>query len=166
MPYHIDLGGAPANEPCAQLGQTPDFAAVNAFEVSAYRLAVIALHGLPPSGCRLASYANRHDFGTYRTLVLHIDDEADPAVAAYAEAVDEGLSSWISACFSPPVDYDGSIASIPRRDPAELAIGALLVSRPLPDGTFAVPGFETVHTNLSSAFPAAAEAARARLAGN
>jgi hypothetical protein len=164
MPYHIDLGGAPANEPCAQLGHTPDFAAVNLFEVNAYMLAVIALHGLPPKGCRLAPYANAHDFGTYRTLVLHIDDEADETVAAYAEAVEEGLSSWISACFSPPVEYDGCIATIPRREHSEVLIGALLVSRPRPDGTFAIPDFERVHTNLTAAFPEAAEAARARLA--
>jgi hypothetical protein len=164
MSYHIDLGGAPANERCAQLGHTPDFAAVNAFEVSAYRLAVIALHGLPPEGCRLAAYANHHDFGIYRTLVLHIDDEADAHVAAYAEAVEEGLSSWISACFSPPVEYDGCVATIPRREATELLIGALLVSRPRPDGTFAIPDFERVHTNLTAAFPEAAEAARARLA--
>ena len=25
MPYFVDIGGTPANEPCAQLGQTPNF---------------------------------------------------------------------------------------------------------------------------------------------
>ena len=35
MPITIDLGGAPANEDCAQLGHTPDFAAVNRLEVDA-----------------------------------------------------------------------------------------------------------------------------------
>jgi hypothetical protein len=35
MSYIIDIGGAPANEDCAQLGQTPDFETVNTFEVFA-----------------------------------------------------------------------------------------------------------------------------------
>lgn len=164
MSYQIDLGGAPACEPCAQLGHTPDFHDVNAFEVFAYKLAIIALHGMPPQGCRLTAYSNHHDFGTYRTLVLRIENEADPAVVAYAEAVEEGLDSWVSACFSPPVEYDGSIATIPRRDPEELVIGALIASRPSPDGTFAIADFATIHANLSSSFPNLAEAAHARLA--
>ena len=45
MPDIIDLGGAPAEEDCAQLGRTPDFEAVNAYEVFAYKLAIIARYG-------------------------------------------------------------------------------------------------------------------------
>ena len=59
MPDIIDLGGAPAEAECAQLGQTANFAAVNAFEVEAYRLAIVARYGLPPAGCRLAELARR-----------------------------------------------------------------------------------------------------------
>ncbi len=33
----IDLGGAPANEDCAQLGHTPDFERLNRLEVATYR---------------------------------------------------------------------------------------------------------------------------------
>jgi len=36
----IDLGGAPANEDCAQLGHTPDFERLNRLEVAAYRAAM------------------------------------------------------------------------------------------------------------------------------
>ena len=82
----IDLGGAPANEDCAQLGQTPDFDTVNAHEVFAYKLAIIARFGEPPAGCRLKPLANRHDFGTYRTLSLRIDDEDDEQVGACGSA--------------------------------------------------------------------------------
>jgi hypothetical protein len=82
MSYIIDIGGAPANEDCAQLGQTPDFEAVNTFEVLAYKLAIIARHGMPPAGCKLGPHTNRHDFGVYRTLALHIEDEEDEAVQA------------------------------------------------------------------------------------
>ncbi|WP_334001086.1 hypothetical protein [Sphingomonas aurantiaca] len=119
MSYIIDIGGAPANEDCAQLGQTPDFEAVNTFEVLAYKLAIIARHGMPPAGCKLGPHTNRHDFGVYRTLALHIEDEEDEAVQAYAEAVEEGLGSWLEAGFTPPVIYAGSVATIERLDHVE-----------------------------------------------
>lgn len=125
MPYTIDIGAAPANAECAQLGQTPDFERVNRYEIAAYRLAIIAVHGAPPSGCSLKAQANRHDFGTYRTLILQIEDDAAPEAQAYAEAVEDGLSSWLEACISPPVIYDGSRATIERPCPDDLAIGAL-----------------------------------------
>mgnify|MGYP000999456394 CR=1 FL=1 len=44
MPHIFDLGGAPANEECAQLGQTIDFEAANTLEVMTYKLAIIARH--------------------------------------------------------------------------------------------------------------------------
>lgn len=164
MSYIIDIGGAPANEDCAQVRKTPDFETVNRFEVLAYKLAIIARHGTPPEGCRLTTHANRHDFGTYRTLALQIDAEDDAAVQTYAEAVEEGLGSWLEAGFSPPVAYEGSVASIDRSDPSELVIGALLTTRPNPDGTFAIPAFKVLHGNLAAAFPDQAEIARQRLA--
>lgn len=163
MPYFIDLGGAPAREECAQLGRTPDFEDVNAFEVAAYEIGIIARFGAPPAGCRLAALANRHDFGTYRTLVLHVENELDEAVRTYADQVEEGLGSWLEVGIAPPVSYKGAIASIPRRDRAELVIGAMLATRPDPDGSFAIPDFAVLHRHLSDAFPADAEVARARL---
>ena len=164
MPYDIDLGGAPANEDCAQLGHTPDFAEVNRFEVFAYKLALIARFGLPPDGCQLVGHNNHHDFGTYRTLVLRIECEADPSVRAYATAIEDGLGSWVEAGFSPPIQYDDGIASIPQRDPCELVIGALLTTRADERGRFPLPDFEIVHRNLAGAFPDQAAIANERLA--
>ena len=60
-----DLGGTPANEPCAQLGQTDDFSRLNRLEVECYRAAITARFGAPPEGCTLVILTNRHDFGTY-----------------------------------------------------------------------------------------------------
>jgi hypothetical protein len=163
MSYIIDIGGAPANEDCAQLGQTPNFETVNTFEVFAYKLAIIACHGMPPAGCKLGPHTNRHDFGVYRTLALHIDREDDDAVQAYAEAVEEGLGSWIEAGFTPPVIYAGPVATIERPDHVELVIAALLTTRPNPDGTFPIAAFATLHGNLAAAFPQQAYTARQRL---
>jgi len=163
LSYTIDIGAAPANAECAQLGQTPDFERVNRFEIDAYRIAIIAIHGLPPEGCRLTSKPNQHDFGTYRTLVLQIDNENDTAVSAYAEAVEDGLDNWHDAGMAPPIDYDGVVARIPRPQLDEVVIGALLTTRPAADGRFAIPHFETLHNNLAAAFPECAESAQARL---
>lgn len=163
MPYIVDIGGAPANEPCVQLGQTHRFDLLNKLEVLAYKYAIIARYGEPPAGCRLSGLANRHDFGTYTTLVLHVENEVDEAVADYAERVEEGLGTWLEAGFRAPVTYDDATAVEVRDDPIELLVGALHVTRPGPDGRFPVPDFETLHHNLTAAFPGAAEIARARL---
>ena len=163
MPYIVDIGGAPANEPCAQLGQTQRFDLLNKLEVLAYKYAIIARYGEPPAGCRLSGLANRHDFGTYTTLVLHVENELDEAVADYAERVEEGLGTWLEAGFRAPVTYDDATAVEIRDDPIELLVGALHVTRPGPDGRFPIPDFETLHRNLTTAFPGEAEIARARL---
>ena len=163
MPYFVDIGGAPANEDCAQLGHTPDFDAVNRLEVLAYKFAIIARYGEPPAGCRLAGRANCHDFGTYRTLVLHVENERDEAVRTYMLQVEDGLASWIEAGFHPPVTYDDGVATVVRDDPAEIVIGALTTTRPEADGRFPVADFATLHANLARAFPREAEIARARI---
>ena len=157
MPIILDLGGAPANEDCAQLGHTNDFQRINQFEVHAYRIALIAVHGLPPQGCQLRPYINHHDFGMYRTLVLEIAADAPIAEArCYANKVEDGLSSWTEACISPPITYDGEIATIARASREELVLGALMTTRPRPDGAFPLTAFETIHSNLAAAFPAEA----------
>ena len=46
--WTLDLGGAPWNEDCAQIGHTPNFDLVNTAEAMLYRAALIAVAGLPP----------------------------------------------------------------------------------------------------------------------
>ena len=99
-------------------------------------------------------------------VVFDMCDVDSAKFAAYAEAVEGGLGSWIEAAITCPVEYDGTVASIPRPELDEVTIGAILTTRPRADGRFAIPAFETIHTNLSAAFPKLAEAARARLAGD
>ena len=160
----IDLGGAPANEDCAQLGHTPDFERLNRLEVATYRAGLIARFGPPPDGCALITLTNAHDFGVYYTLGLKVDAGAarrDHAVAAFAENVQDGLATWIEAGFAPPVRYDDGEA--PKADRAsidDIVMGALLATRPGPDGRFAIPDFEILHRNLAAAYPRSAEAAQ------
>ena len=160
----IDLGGAPANEDCAQLGHTPDFERLNRLEVAAYRAAIIGRFGPPPDGCTLVSVTNRHDFGVYYSLGLKVDAAAyrrNPAVAAYTEAAQDGLESWVEAGFAPPVRYeDGAAPTIDRDRIDDIVTGALLATRPKADGRFAIPDFEILHRNLAAAYPTSAEAAK------
>ncbi len=163
----IDLGGAPGHEDCAQLGHTPDFERLNRLEVAAYRAAVIARFGPPPDGCALVFITNRHDFGIYRTLGLKVDVGAyrrDPSVAAYVEAAQDGLASWVEAGFAPPVRYDDGRAPAVDRDRIDdIVMGALLATRPDPLGRFPIPDFEILHRNLAAAYPRCAEAANRSL---
>ncbi|AIT82550.1 DUF4304 domain-containing protein [Novosphingobium lubricantis] len=160
----IDLGGAPANEDCAQLGHTPHFERLNRLEVAAYRAAIIARFGPPPEGCALVTVTNRHDFGVYCSLGLKVDAGAyrrNPAVAAYTEAAQDGLASWTEAGFAPPVRYeDGNAPTIDRDRIDDIVTGALIATRPNGDGRFAIPDFEILHRNLAAAYPASAEAAQ------
>ncbi|MCF8707001.1 hypothetical protein [Rhizorhapis sp. SPR117] len=162
----IDLGGAPANEDCAQLGHSPDFERLNRLEVAVYRAAIIARFGPPPEGCALVSITNRHDFGIYRTLGLRVDGivARRELAAAYIAAVEDGLGSWIEAGFVPPVRYDdGSVPVIERDHIDDIVTGALIATRPAASGRFAIPDFEILHRNLAAAYPRSAEAARALL---
>ena len=60
--------------------------------------------------------------------------------------------------------YADSEPPIVERDRINAIVtGALLATRPGPDGRFAVPDFETLHRNLAAAYPASAKAANAFL---
>ncbi|QOT74533.1 hypothetical protein H5V43_21930 (plasmid) [Sphingobium fuliginis] len=165
----IDLGGAPANEDCAQLGHTPDFDRLNRLEVATYRAALIARFGPPPAGCELVSLTNRHDFGVYRTLGLKVDAGAarrDKAVAAYEEVVQNGLESWIEAGFVSPARYrDGELPAVERDRIDDIVTAVLISTRPHPDGNFPIPAFEILHRNLMAAYPRSVEAANRTISG-
>lgn len=156
MTYTVEIGAAPINEDCAQLGQTEDFEAINRLEVRLYRAAIIARYGVPPEGVTLRAKANAHDFGTYRELVAEIDDSAknDPAAADYLTQVEDGLFSWLSAGFAPPIIYGpGRSADLGGRTFDDIIRGAMMTTRPQPDGTFFPHDNETLHANLRAGFP-------------
>jgi hypothetical protein len=163
----FDIGAAPANEDCAQLGQLDDFERLNRLEVDAYRAAIQARFGMPPEGCALVRVRNPHDFGVYLTLGLKVwSCAADrPEVAAYLEAVENGLGSWVEAGFTAPVRYEGDAPTADRRASIdEVVLGALMTIRPDPSGRFPIPDFAILHGNLAQAYPDCAELARARIA--
>lgn len=156
MTYTVEIGAAPINEECAQLGQTKDFEAINRLEIRLYRAAIIARYGVPPEGVTLRAKANAHDFGTYRELVAEVSDAVkdDPAVAEYIAQVEDGLFSWLCAGFAPPVRYKpGGIADSEGRTFDQIVAGAVMTTRPKPDGSFFPPDNKTLHDNLCAGFP-------------
>ena len=166
MSRFIEIGAAPANADCAQVGQTADFDKINRLEVRLYAAAIQARYGAPPTGCTLEPVINRHDFGNYLTLALKVDDfhEDQPAVIGYVEAVADGLGSWLEAGLAPPIRYlaDGS-ATTDGRDFDDLIMGALRTTRPGPDGTWPIAEFAVLHTNLTTIFPTHADAVRQQM---
>ena len=152
--YTIDLGGAPWGEDCAQIGHTPNFANVNRAEVALYRAALIALLGEPPEGIELRSCANRHDFGTYRTLEALVDPGRDDGShAAYIEQLETGIERWFHAGFAPPSAPQLENATAIAKFCTDAIRGAINTTRPLPAGDFFPAEFQTLNGNLRAAFP-------------
>ncbi|WP_066722014.1 hypothetical protein [Sphingomonas pituitosa] len=166
MPHIIDIGGTPANENCAQLGQTEDFERLNRLEVAAYKAALIGRFGPPPEGCELVELRNPHDFGRYFTLGIRIADEdaAIAAAASYIEQVENGLGTWLEAGFTAPVSYDDAGNAVQVRELSDVIVSALLITRPTTDGVFAIPENAVVYQNLVDAYPAVAAIAASQLA--
>lgn len=146
----LELGAGPANEPCAQLGCMPDFAAANTLELLTYRAAIVAVNGEPPLPLGFAIVANAHDFGTYRTLWLVSAELPLPAEAqAWFDALEEPVS-WIDAGFPAPVTYDGARAAL--RPFREVIAGTLQITRPREDGSYFPPQNAVLHRNLLAAY--------------
>ena len=147
----FELGAGPANEPCAQLGQTPDFERVNRHELRAFQAAVIAVNGPPPAPLEFAAIANAHDFGTYWTLwIVSQVAVLPPGARRWLDGLDVP-SSWVSAGFPPPVTYAGSSLLCVRPFPDVIA-GALRISRPREDGSFFPPANAVLHRNLEATY--------------
>lgn len=154
----IDLGGAPSNEDCAQLGQTRNFVSINILEIRLYRAAILARYGIPPSPIWLTSGVNHHDFGTYRTLVAEFDEtKLDDAGRDYIREVEDGLRSWIEAGFAPPITYRADrSADTHGLEADDIIHGAMMSTRPNPDGSYFPETNQALHENLKAAFPAVA----------
>lgn len=160
----LDLGGAPAREPCAQVGITTDFGRLNRLELETYEAALIARFGAPPAGCRFEQVDHHHDFGCYLTLALRFDDPGSQAAHRYADAVETGIGTWLEAGFTAPVTYHDAQA-IRVRSLDVTVLGALQVTRPDAHGRFPLAEFATLHANLAAAFPRLAGRHRRRLLG-
>jgi hypothetical protein len=160
----FSIGGAPSGEPCAQTGITSNWATLQQLECTVYRAALIARFGVPPEGARLAIKSHNHDFGSYAQVEIVFDrDDADSV--AYFERVEDGLSTWLEANFSAPVDYDEHAQECvgSRRDAGDVITAALMTSQQLINSGHATDRERDAARYLSAAYPACAAEAASRL---
>jgi hypothetical protein len=166
MPDTIDLSGTPYEEECAQIGRDPGATERSRHEALAYKAALIAALGEPPTGYRFRIRGHEHDFGTYYTAQLVCPDEPDLRNEQYEELAEGGLRHWHQAMMPAPYDYSGGKAEpICQSSPSDAAITrAIIASRPSPDGSFALEMFGQIHARLTSAFPDQAAKATSSIA--
>jgi hypothetical protein len=89
----IDLGCAPSEEDCAQVGRDGYYPRA-CRECRAYLAQLRRLFGDEPDGARLAVTSNPHDFGTYLSVACRYDP-ALPAAVDYAFRCEaEGPREW------------------------------------------------------------------------
>ncbi|MCL6564182.1 MAG: hypothetical protein K6U87_14365 [Firmicutes bacterium] len=93
MRGEMSIGPAPANEPCAQVGQ-PGYAERAREECRRFIDLIRRTVGPEPPGARLRVAACPHEFGTYYEVVVEYDDE-DEAAVDYAFRVErEAPATW------------------------------------------------------------------------
>lgn len=160
----FSIGGAPSDEPCAQTGITTNWVTLQQLECTVYRAALIARFGVPPEDARLAIKSHNHDFGSYAQVEIVFDrDDADSV--AWFERVEDGLSTWLEANFTAPVEYDERsqerVGS--RRDAGDVITAALMTSQQLVNSGHATDREHDAVRHLSAAYPACAAEAASRL---
>jgi len=85
---YFDLGSAPADERCAQLGVDEDYETRARHECRVLIHQFHRLCGDPPPGAFFRVMANPHDFGVYYSVAIHFDPN-DTVAVAYAYRCDE-----------------------------------------------------------------------------
>jgi hypothetical protein len=98
----VYLGSAPAEEPCAQVGE-PDYPEASKAECRAFIQAIKRVCGEPPEGAVLRIVSQSHDFGSYRECAVEYDGDNREA-AEYAQKCDEDApTTWAEAKMEAPV---------------------------------------------------------------
>lgn len=80
MKEFLELGPAPIEEPCAQLGHTEDYPHVAKEECRRFIKLLREKFGAEPDGASLVIKANQHDFGTYYEVACKFDMNKKEAV--------------------------------------------------------------------------------------
>lgn len=160
----FSIGSTPSDEPCAQTGITANWVTLQQLECTVYRAALIARFGVPPEGARLAIKTHNHDFGSYAQVEI-VFDRDDPDSVAWFDRAENGLSTWLEANFTAPVDYDDRAQEHvgSKRDAGDVIIAALMTSQQLINSGHATDRELDAVRHLSAAYPACAAEAASRL---
>ena len=91
---HLDLGCAPSDEDCAQVGVDDNYPVRAKRECRALINQFKRMCGDPPAGARFRIMANPHDFGTYYSVVVDFDPEDQHAVTYAYRCDEEAPDQW------------------------------------------------------------------------
>jgi hypothetical protein len=89
----MDVGCAPTEEDCAQVGRE-DYIDRARRECRAYINQLRRLFGDEPEGARLSVKSNPHDFGTYFSVVCYYDPDQPAAVEYALRCEGQGPREW------------------------------------------------------------------------
>ena len=91
---YLDLGSAPGDEACAQVGIDPDYAQRARRECRALINQIQRVCDEPPPGVRFRIKRNPHDFGDYLSVIVEFDGNDEDAVAYAYRCDEESPSEW------------------------------------------------------------------------
>ena len=107
---YIDIGSAPPEEDCAQLGSR-DYVKRARPECIRFIDLIRKVVGPEPEGASLQVKSNPHDFGTYLSVICYYDDNDDEATQYAFRCESEGPARWDE----PPRDIDQDATTKPSR---------------------------------------------------
>ena len=89
----IDVGSAPTDEECAQVGSVAYHPRARR-ECQAYVRQLRRIFGSEPDGARLAIHSNPHDFGTYLSVVCHYDPAKQASIDYAFRCENQSPEHW------------------------------------------------------------------------
>ena len=91
---YLDLGSAPSDEDCAQLGVDAEYHVRARRECRALIHQFMRICGEPPPGAYFRIHENPHDFGTYLSIAIHFDPQDEDAIAYAYRCDEESPDQW------------------------------------------------------------------------
>jgi len=93
MRDYVDLGSAPYEEPCANVGE-PDYQKRARVECNRFVDFLRKTFGPEPPGATLRVKSNPHDFGSYLSVVCEFDDRNEAAAEYAYRCEDDTPATW------------------------------------------------------------------------
>lgn len=106
MSDYLELGQAPANEECAQIGD-PNYRTNAIRECRAYIQAIRNYMGMEPDGAYLTYKSFPHDFGLFYEVVVRYDPENEAAVTYAFKRESKAPLTWEEGSVAPPARERG-----------------------------------------------------------
>lgn len=76
----LEIASVPVDENCAQVGVMDDYRQLALRECAVFKRQLTRVFGEPPTGARLVTISNPHDFGTYFEVAVEFDTNNTKAV--------------------------------------------------------------------------------------